>query len=417
MTIIPIFRWGLVAAAREGRLQGERSTFAGGLAIIVVGTFGAWYYWSDGQITSRTLGRVTDQALGWTSLFHFAICASFALRGAAAIAKERDRRTLDFLLATRLNNAEIVLGKLAACLLVGFGTLAAGLPVLLLLHVLGGVDLRLILLGLAGFASSVLFISSWAIWFSAEARSFRMAAAPFMLLVPLWMIGPFFVSMILPRLGYHLPEWAAAVNWWLLASSPVAVAFRMVLGLDSWTQLVFIVGRMIGIQLLGALLVTIVAIARLRAADRALASGDRSLLRRERRRPVWRLWSRPPVGDDPILWREMYTARGNGLMKAIGWLLNAGCLAVLAYATSCFAAPAVREAWEHGYPLAVSDVNRPEFNLFLRIFLPGAGPNQPIDLARIDFNLFLRYATTAMAVVLAVGGAATPGEVLDRERA
>src|SRR5262249_5698842 len=118
-----------------------------------------------------------------------------------------------------------------------------------------------------------------------------------------------------------------------------------------------------------------------------------------------------------ILWREMYTTRGNGLMKAIGWLLNAGCLVVLGYATYLFAAPAVREVWEHGYALAMTDARRPEFNLFVRIFVPSANTNQAVDMAGVDFKVSRSYATTAMGIVRGMGVAGTPGEVLEGERA
>jgi ABC-type Na+ efflux pump permease subunit len=65
---------------------------------------------------------------------------------------EKDRRTLDFLLATPLCNAEIVLGKLAACMIELVAGFAAGLPIMLVLHALGGIDLRLmvIYLGIYG---------------------------------------------------------------------------------------------------------------------------------------------------------------------------------------------------------------------------------------------------------------------------
>ena len=148
-TIIPVFRRDLVAAARERegrRLHSERSSFAGMLAAIVLGTFGAWFYWSDGYVTHRTMTRGVNEAASWCLLVHFGIFGSILVRGAWSIAKERDRRTLEFLLATPMTNAEIVLGKLASCVVMACATMAAGLPVVLLLHVLGGIDLRLIAL-------------------------------------------------------------------------------------------------------------------------------------------------------------------------------------------------------------------------------------------------------------------------------
>ena len=249
-------------------------------------------------------------------------------------------------------------------------TLAAGFPVILLLHTLGGIDLRLIALCYASAASSILFASSLAIWISAEARGVSLAYVAFLLGTLAWAIGPFSVSFILPRFGIHLPEWVAATNGWLVLSSPIIVAFHLATGAEFLAQLGHVVGRMIALQLLGAVFLTIGAIARLRSAHCAIVSADQSARGRQGRRPVWRLRRRPPVGDDPILWREMYTTRGNGLMKAAGVLVNVGLLVALAYATYYFARPAVDEVRRHGYGSGVTSNAPPEFNLFVGMFVP-----------------------------------------------
>ncbi len=94
---------------------------------------------------------------------------------ATCIAVEKDRRTLDFLLATRLSSTEIVVGKLAAYMLVFLGTLAAGLPIMLLLNQLGGVDGRLILTAYAGIVATGFWLAAFSIWFSATAPDSRRA--------------------------------------------------------------------------------------------------------------------------------------------------------------------------------------------------------------------------------------------------
>src|SRR5690242_20237885 len=144
--MIPIFRREMVAAARQGKLPSERAYFAGLLLVVVAGSFGAWLYWSGGELDSQTMARVATEALRWGLLLHFSVFTTIAVRGARAIAQERDRRTLDFLLVTRMTPAEIVLGKLASCLLITFAMMAAGFPVMFLTHIVGGVDVRLILL-------------------------------------------------------------------------------------------------------------------------------------------------------------------------------------------------------------------------------------------------------------------------------
>src|SRR5207248_7583874 len=66
---------------------------------------------------------------------------------AGAIAEEKDRKRLEFLLATDLSSREIVLSKLTACLANLTLLVLAGLPVISLMQLLGGVEPRLLLAG------------------------------------------------------------------------------------------------------------------------------------------------------------------------------------------------------------------------------------------------------------------------------
>src|SRR5262249_4692789 len=158
--IIPIFRRELVAAARRERVQSQRGYFAGLLLAIVLGTFAAWYYWENGAITNVSMAEVAERSLLLIIGCHAAaLMGPILVRRTFSIAGEQDRRTLDFLMITRLSSAEIVLEKLAACLVLFGTTIAAGLPVMVLLHLLGGIDLRLILLAYAGLATTAFFLA------------------------------------------------------------------------------------------------------------------------------------------------------------------------------------------------------------------------------------------------------------------
>src|SRR5262249_5266103 len=66
---------------------------------------------------------------------------------ASSIAEEKDRKTLEYLLATDLRNREIVLGKLLSRLAILTLTVLTGLPVLSVVQFLGGVDPDLLLAG------------------------------------------------------------------------------------------------------------------------------------------------------------------------------------------------------------------------------------------------------------------------------
>jgi ABC-type transport system involved in multi-copper enzyme maturation permease subunit len=75
------------------------------------------------------------------SALQMAVLAFFsALSTASAVALEKDRRTLELLLLTRLSNVELVLGKLLASMLGALVLLAAALPFFLLVTLFGGIS-------------------------------------------------------------------------------------------------------------------------------------------------------------------------------------------------------------------------------------------------------------------------------------
>ena len=78
-----------------------------------------------------------------------------ALAGAQSIALERDCKSLDSLLATGLSTAEIVPGMMVTGLVRSTNGLAAALPVVVLVAIVGGVPPLLVLLTAAGLGSSL----------------------------------------------------------------------------------------------------------------------------------------------------------------------------------------------------------------------------------------------------------------------
>ncbi len=85
---------------------------------------------------------------------------------AGAIAEEKERKTLEFMLATDLCNHEIVLSKLLSRLGNMTLFLLTGLPILSILQFVGGVDTELMLTGFAGTGISMFGIACVSILFS-----------------------------------------------------------------------------------------------------------------------------------------------------------------------------------------------------------------------------------------------------------
>jgi len=416
LTIVPIFRRELVVAARRGRLQADRATYAGLLLTIVLAAFGTWYYREKGHVTQHLMAGVAWWSFVGVVAVHSILIIGAASVGALSLAREKDRRTLDFLLATRLGNAEIVLGKLAASLAAFFMTIAAGLPVVLLLYVLGGVDPGLILLAYGGTASTTFFVVALAIWISTGALDFRRAANATTLCIVGWLSIPMLLPIALRPLGLRLPDYLFTANSWVAASSPLGLLTKFIGGTPSASGLLSAVGWMAGLQVGAGIVLVIGAIVRLRSAYRVNLGGDGHGLGAARKRAVWRFRPRPAVSDDPILWREMYTSRGGIFMQLVGLLILSVPTAALCYSTFFFGRRAFVELWRNGYAAGLTTAERPELNLMLRFFFTDPTASAPVDLARVDFNLFLRSATTPIVFILALVTAGIAGECISSER-
>ncbi len=413
MTILPVLKRELVALARRGGEQSSRSVFAATLLVSVLGTFTAWYYWQGEHVTNTVMALVAERSFLIALALHGLPLMTVIGQTARCIALEKDRRTLDFLLATRLSSTEIVVGKLAAHLLAFLVALAAGLPIMLL-NKLGGVDGWLILTGYAGIVSTGLFLAAFSIWFSATAPDTRRALARAFLFLIAWFAGPFFVAHIFPRVGLRLPDWLRAANAWVLASSPASLLVKLP-GLANGKGLVGSVARMCGLQAVAASICLIGAIIGLRFAYRAHATGEAGGALRQFMHTSWRMRPKPPVGDDPIFWRERYTNRARGLTRLLDLLVYLGIAVAIAYPTWFFGKPALFEVWNHGYASGSTSSEPPEFNLIVRFF-PYSRTGLAVDQSRIDFNVFLRFTTVFFSLFVGATAAALGADAITAER-
>ncbi len=138
-------RWllGPLFSAEVARLYRRGSTFWLRSAYPLV-LFGAIFasFPRHGVIDAKQLAQF---ARGFTELFllvqSIAVMLLTPIWFGGAISDEKERRSLDFLLTSQLSSREIVLSKYAARLLAVIAAMLAGLPVLILTLLWGGVDL------------------------------------------------------------------------------------------------------------------------------------------------------------------------------------------------------------------------------------------------------------------------------------
>lgn len=365
MTCGPILGRELLTLARRGATFRRRCLFTGVLLLEFLLLFVGLAYLNPIFFTIRGMVFLGYIAFGIATQCQ--VVLAFWLVPAcvaAVIAEEKERRTLTGLLTTRLSSAEIVLGKLAAGLLQYATCLAAGMPIMLLLPLLGGVDPWLVVLLYAGTVTTAFFLAGLSIVVSTAARRGVRAFGETILWAGLWCGGPMLVQFLVPRSLPWLWPWVYRINEWGLASSPTGLLL-VALGAGPGWRLLESLYWMIGLQLAAGSLLIAWAIARFRAACRDHEEGDD----RKRRRDPFRLLyvRRPRSGDDPVLWKELHTARPRGFEAVLGMLIGLGLAVLIGYGTYRFAQPAFLELYANGLGRAASDQRRTEFNEFLRI--------------------------------------------------
>ena len=159
----PVFSFDLVRTSRRSPIFSLRCLYAGALLFILylfyVSWFGnqlAWPWESDRELRlpiDRQAAFARSFFLAYLGVQVSAVLLITPLAVSSAIAEEKEKKTLGFLLATDLRDHEIVIGKLASRLVHLFLFLLTGLPILTLLQFMGGIDPNLVL---ATFCSNLL---------------------------------------------------------------------------------------------------------------------------------------------------------------------------------------------------------------------------------------------------------------------
>jgi hypothetical protein len=264
------------------------------------------------------------------------------------IADEHQRKTLHYLLASRLSSAEIVLGKLGARMVHVVAFIALGLPIVSLLMLYGGLNPVNILYVYVGTSTLVLLVAGFSIFISILARRPRDAVLAAYGLGALWLLAPLQLQDFSRHLVGGSLEWVKPVNDGLLKSNPINLwehstmeyhtmsrwgRFAQRQRWSSASDFVWEFAWMAGIQAVFGLLFLILAVAGLRplrgsswpganpqtgwwtrlserwrrfVESRAAAALTRNELLAARAH-------RRSCGEDPMLWKERYTRMGGGL--------------------------------------------------------------------------------------------------------
>jgi ABC-type transport system involved in multi-copper enzyme maturation permease subunit len=212
----PVLFYDLIRNARRARTYVTRSAYLGLLLLALWAVVGSQldrhqYRGPDlsskerAELAAREMARLAE------SFFYTFLSVQFALAVlltpayvAPAIAEEKERKTLEYLLATDLDGREIVLDKLLARL--GYLTLLlmTGVPVLSAVQFLGGVEPALVFAGFVGTALTVAGLAGVSVLASVYARRSRDAIVLTYLVLGLYVllcpVGDFVVGiLVMPR--------------------------------------------------------------------------------------------------------------------------------------------------------------------------------------------------------------------------
>ena len=224
----PVLLFEMVRTGRRRRVFLVRAAYSLILLGILLVVYWSWFL--DRRLTFWEMMRgaslrAHDLAEFASSFFYVFMAVQFLTvvwltpaYTAGAIAVEKERQTLDALLATDLRNREIVLSIYVSRLANIIMLILAGLPILAILQFMGGVDPNLVLAGFAAIGLTTISLGALGTVNSLYAkkprdavmRTYLMAAAYLILSGLAWLL-------LLPQL--NLTTFPSTENW----TSPIAI--------------------------------------------------------------------------------------------------------------------------------------------------------------------------------------------------
>jgi ABC-type transport system involved in multi-copper enzyme maturation permease subunit len=325
----PLFAWDIIRLARRGQDARSRVILASVLFVTLVGFTTIWFRTTDlealffgkNQFADiKESARFAEQFMLAMLLAQMAVLVFLTPAYAAgSIADEKERRTWPFLMSTQLTNREIILGKFFGRLVFLGGILAAGLPVMSLTALVGGIDPYFLVFSYAFTGTTVMMLTALGIVSAVYASTFRGA-----------MFRSYGMTVLYVGFGCGLHP----------ILSPFAVLVMLYYMATDRLQFLGMGGAYMAVQLGITVFALNLALRRLRRVERRLP--QRPLRAPKfRDRPVARPADQPPRGDrfgdddrehrarhmdsyaeprprvfadDPFFWKERYT---QGVRKTV----------------------------------------------------------------------------------------------------
>jgi ABC-type transport system involved in multi-copper enzyme maturation permease subunit len=321
----PVLFYDLIRLARRGRYALIRCLYALFLFLMLSSVY------SNHKTTIQSGGgrlRASDMASLADSFFTVFMVAQFLAVGlltpvyvAGAVCEEKERRTLEFLLATDLSNREIVLSKLVSRLANLSLLVLTGLPILSFTQFLGGVDPDLVIAGFAATALTMIGLAGLSTLCSVYSRKARTAIILTYALIAIYFTCSGLVLALLtayPRAAsFSLGVGSSQITVQNLAEglnagNPLSALFGFEAALSGGQAIANVLPGMLRNYALFHLTLGLAssawAVVRLRAIFLHETYGEP--LSRRRGGISFLKRRRPAVSNQPVLWKEVFAESG-----------------------------------------------------------------------------------------------------------
>ncbi|MCE9564445.1 MAG: ABC transporter permease [Planctomycetes bacterium] len=281
----------------------------------------AWRYSLDTEVVHPSVLSQFAESFFWAySILQFLIITALTPAfTAAAITDEKERKTLHFLLATDLTGREIIFGKLAARVGALLTLVIAGLPIIAFMQLFGGIEPRLLLVSVGMTIATVVCLSATSVAVSvmmfrtrdAVILAYALPIAYLCLSFTAWESLKYSVTLWDDVFGVDSLLWGDVLLAFCSGNPFVAMDFApaFIPKAAVWY---------VAFNAVVAILAFAFAALRIRRAV-----NNEGAVRRQRK-----VRTHPPLGDDPMYWREVYVESGTG-NRLVRRLLIFGLLALI----------------------------------------------------------------------------------------
>jgi len=317
----PVLYYDLVRQARRLRYVLIRFFYAAGLFLAV-----CWVYWQWQLEFRYRQMRPSDLAeFGQEFFYTFLVLQTLLVLiltpayTAGAITDEKEKKTLQFLLATDLYDREIIFSKLLSRLINIILAVLVGLPILSILQLIGGIDPNLLIASFIATASVVASLASVSLFNSTLLKRSRDAIILSYLTPPIYVllstVARFFFPFLLTQLGL-----AELLQWPGTDVNPAFISLQTFLNAFSAGDPFYIMEVFDQSQTPGSTL-SMWDLTRNFALFHGYIAivcvgGSLLLLRRQALKEAsetvkkTRLWPRPAIGKAAMIWKEVWAERG-----------------------------------------------------------------------------------------------------------